>query len=52
MKLVKDTDLTYILILSKGEKVMESLKKAFLEIKKNDPSVNGGFVPSNESAAC
>ena len=44
MQLVKDTENTYILIMKKGEKVMESFKKAFEKIQAHDPSVLGGFV--------
>lgn len=44
MELIKDSNLNYILIMKKGEKVMETFKKAFQEIQKNDSSVQGAFV--------
>ena len=44
MQLKHDEKDKYILIMHKGEKVMETFKKAFEEIQKNDSSINGAFV--------
>lgn len=44
MQLIKNSETTYILIMKKGEKVMECFKKAFEVIKTKNPEVEGGFI--------